>query len=110
LDAWVCWHLGEEKKGTSTDSTIEYTTPPWKTLAACDLKSIISQQTYLSNLKYLCEAFDRATGLMMKSNPAIGEIHHLHKSDAIQSIIQKVSVSTTGCKHHVDQIKWETLS
>jgi hypothetical protein len=38
LDAWVCWHLGEEKKGTSANSTIEYTTLPWKTLAAHDLK------------------------------------------------------------------------
>jgi hypothetical protein len=37
----------------------------------------------------------------MESNPAIGEVCHLYKSNAVQSLIQKVSVTTTGRKCRV---------
>jgi hypothetical protein len=110
LDAWICWHLGEDKKGISTDSSVEYSTPPWKLLATRDLKPVILQRTYLSNLKFLCKSFDKAAGLTTHSKPGISELRCLHKSENIQCVIQSVALTATGRKRPVDQIKWETLA
>jgi len=110
LDAWVCWHLGEDKKGTATDASIEFATPPWKTLSVRDLKRTIAMRTYLSNLKYLCNEFDKAAGLTIMSRPELVELHRLYKSDAIQNILQSVGVTKTRRQRRVDQVKWETLA
>lgn len=64
----------------------------------------------MSNLKFLFESFDRVAGLTTKSSPTLGELHHLHKSVAVQSVIQKLNMTAAGCKCCTNQIKWETLA
>jgi hypothetical protein len=108
FDAWVTWHLGEDKKVGK--SAVEYSTPPWKTLKVGDLKRTGSQKTYLANLKVLCETLDRAAELTKVSRPSLVELRSLYKSAPIQNVLKSVGTTKTGRQRRVDQIRWESLA
>lgn len=108
LDAWITWHLGEDKK--MGKSAIEYSTPPWKTLKVGNLKRNASQKTYLSNLNFLCRTFDMAAELTKESRPSLVELRGLYKAASIQNVLKSVGTTKTGRQRRVDQIRWESLA
>jgi hypothetical protein len=109
-DMWICWHLGEERKGTLSNKLIEYTSPPWKFLTIRDLSSAPAMKTYLSNMKYLGTVLDQAAGLTSLSHPTLAELNGLFKASAVQDVLWQACATTTGRQRRIDQVKWETLA
>ena len=103
LEAWTCWHLGEE---VTALGNIPRTTPPWHSLKPSDLLSGSStQRGYLRNLKTLCNCLDLAAGLTVYSKPSAEQIVKLYADEAVKGVLPETTPK--GRERRNAQLTWE---
>jgi hypothetical protein len=90
----------KDRKGTLSDKVIENILPLWKFLNMRYLASTPATKSYLSNSKYIGNAFEQpATSF---SHPTLAELNGLCKLCAVQDTLRQASTTKTGRQQHID--------
>jgi len=113
LAVWLNWHHGEiidMKRGLRS--------PPWKALESRDMarKSPTQERNtarkMLSNLRFLCGAFDQVAKYGETSRPTEEELTKIFhdKKSPVAALLHSLCTTEKGRTRRVEECHWETLA